>query len=158
DMDGARMDADGHRVWSSLGELEGALGEGPAALVVAGIPNARLAGEAAALELLESEELATAKELRGEIARRVQERPGGDAEAPWALADRRGYDAALAPSGPDGRLEARFRRRGAGLPAGVAPGEGPELPWSAYANDPLRATGKRLLPLELRRFLASELP
>jgi amino acid adenylation domain-containing protein/non-ribosomal peptide synthase protein (TIGR01720 family) len=155
--DGERTETDGHP-WASLGEVERLLGEGPAVLGVLGIPNGRLASEAVALELLESEEFETVEELREEIARRAREHPGVDPEDLWALADRLGYDADLAPSGPDGRFEALFRRRGAGVPAGVAPGEGPELPWSAWANDPLRAGQERRLVPELRRFLEAELP
>jgi Phosphopantetheine attachment site len=134
--------------------VERLLMDGPA--VVSGIPNARLAGEAAALEMLANGDFATVEELRAAVARRVHEQPGIDPEALWELADRLGYEADLAPSGADGLLEARFRRRG--LPGGIAPGEGPELPWSAYANDPLRASLERRLIPELRRALEDELP
>src|SRR4029077_11796758 len=114
--------------------------------------------EAAALELMASGEFSTVDELRAAVARRVDARPGADPEDLWALADRLGYEADLAPSGPDGLLEARFRGRGAGVPPGIVPGEGPELPWSAYATDPLRAGQERRLVPELRRFLEAELP
>jgi len=98
------------------------------------------------------------EELRAAIARRVDERPGVDPEDLWALADRLGYEADLAPSAADGLCAARFRRREAGVPPGIAPGEGRELPWSAYANDPLRAGRERRLVPELRRFLEAGLP
>ncbi|HEY3568483.1 MAG TPA: amino acid adenylation domain-containing protein [Thermoanaerobaculia bacterium] len=162
DADGHRADADGHRTWRSLAELARTLGGGPATVVVEGIPDARLAGEAAALELLKSGGFVTVEEMRAEIARRVRERPGVDPEALWTLAGRLGYEADLGPSGPDGCFTGRFRRRGVGLP-GVAPGVGRELPWSdlswsAWANDPLRAGQQRRLVPGLRRFLESELP
>jgi acyl carrier protein len=109
----------------------------------------------------------TVGELRAEIGRRVRALPAVDPEEVWSLADRLGYDADLtwsAGGGVDGRFDALLRRRGAGvlagIPAGVPPGEaGPaDLPWSAYANDPLRADQERRLAPELRRFLESELP
>ena len=152
--------------WDSLPALEQRLAdEHPAALAVSGIPNARLAGEAAALELLAGagREMETVEELRAGIAREVQDLPAVDPEDLWALADRLGYDADLiwsAGGGADGRFDALLRRRRAGIPAGVAPrtADLPDLPWSAYANDPLRADHERRLVPELRRFLESELP
>jgi amino acid adenylation domain-containing protein len=154
------------RAWDSLDGLkQRLLTERPAALTVPGIPNSRLAGEAAALDLLagDGREMETAGELRAEIGRRVRALPAVDPEEVWSLADRLGYDADLtwsAGGGVDGRFDALLRRRGAGIPAGVPPGEaGPaDLPWSAYANDPLRADQERRLAPELRRFLESELP
>ncbi|MEO6191376.1 MAG: amino acid adenylation domain-containing protein [Thermoanaerobaculia bacterium] len=161
------------RAWESLSGLERLLEERPAALAVSGIPNARLAGEVAALELLAGREMETAGELRDEIERRA--RAAGEAIDPedlWTLADRLGYDADLTGSvagGADGRFDATLRRRGAGVPAGVpagvlagiTPPRGggiEELPWTAYANDPLRADQARRLVPELRRALESELP
>ncbi len=148
-------------VWESLGGLERLLAERPAAVTVSGIPNSRLAGAAMALELLAGREMEMAGELRAEIERRAG--AAVDPEDLWVLADRLGYDADLtgsAAGGADGRFDAVLRRRGAGVPAGVSPGEagGEELPWSAYANDPLRADQARRLAPELRRFLESELP
>jgi hypothetical protein len=159
-------DEPGFRAWepsSSLSGLERLLEERPAALAVSGIPNSRLAGEVAALELLAGREMETAGELRGEIERRA--RAAGEAIDPedlWTLADRLGYDADLtwsAAGGADGRFDAILRRRGAGVPAGITPPQGIEdLPWTAYANDPLRADQARRLVPELRRALESELP
>ncbi|HTG35429.1 MAG TPA: amino acid adenylation domain-containing protein [Thermoanaerobaculia bacterium] len=154
----------GSRAWQSLSGLERLLEERPAALAVSGIPNSRLAGEVAVLELLAGREMETAGELRDEIERRVRE--AGEAIDPedlWTLADRSGYDADLTWSsagGADGRFDAILRRRGAGVPAGVTPWRGgiEDLPWTAYANDPLRADQARRLVPELRRALESELP
>ncbi|HEY4564596.1 MAG TPA: AMP-binding protein, partial [Thermoanaerobaculia bacterium] len=66
DTDGERMSMEVRQAWSSPGELERILGERPPVLSIAGIPNARLAGEAAALELMADElaTLATVEELR----------------------------------------------------------------------------------------------
>ena len=99
--------------------------------------------------------------------RRVRERQAVDPEDLGRLADRLGYDADLtwsAGGGLDGRFDALLRRRSAGVPANVPAAVPPpetgdaELPWSAYANDPLRAGQERRLVPELRRFLESELP
>jgi amino acid adenylation domain-containing protein len=154
--------------WESPGALERFLDGRPAALAVSGIPNSRLAGEVAALELLAGGELETAGELRAEIERRARAAVEAiDPEDLWALADRLGYDADLtwsAAGGADGRFDAILRRRGAGVPAGVPVGVTPreggieDLPWTAYANDPLRANQERRLVPELRRFVESAVP
>ncbi len=97
----------------------------PAALVVAGIPNARLAAEAAALEILAGgTPPATVADLRVEIDRRLSALAGDAASRPldpeslWRLAERLGYDLdlswPLASGGADGRLEAIFRRHDGG--------------------------------------------
>jgi amino acid adenylation domain-containing protein len=155
------------QAWESLASLERRLAARPAALAVAGIPNARLAGEAAALDLLHGEgrEMETVDELRAEIATRARAGAAVEPEDLWALADRLGYDADLTPSaggGVDGRFDAVLRRRGTAIPAGVDPRAAApaaeDLPWSAYANDPLRADHERRLAPELRRFLEAALP
>ncbi len=164
----AAGDAPHPQGWESLAALERLLAARPAALALAGCPNSRLVREAAALELLagDGREMETVEELRGEIDRRVQARPAVDPEDLWSLADRLGYDADLtwsAGGGVDGRFDAVLRRRGAGVLPGVAPGAAPgtgvpERPWSAYANDPLRADQERRLGPELRRTLEAALP
>ncbi|HEY0514542.1 MAG TPA: amino acid adenylation domain-containing protein [Thermoanaerobaculia bacterium] len=147
-----------------LGGLERLLAERPAAVAISGVPNARLAEEAAALELLAADEVRTVEELRAGIGRLVRAGESVDPEELWALADRLGYDADLTgpADGADGRFDALLRRRGAGIPAGVATaamaGETEDLPWSVYANDPLRVEQTRRLVPELRRFLEAELP
>ncbi|HEY0514543.1 MAG TPA: amino acid adenylation domain-containing protein [Thermoanaerobaculia bacterium] len=150
-------------VWESFSALERLLEERPAALAVSGIPNARLAGEAAALDLLGGRGMETVDELRGEIERRARSGAAVDPEALWALADRLGYDGDLTWSpggGVDGRFDAILRRRGARVPAGIVPASVAieDLPWSAWANDPLRADQERRLVPDLRRFLAAEMP
>ena len=155
------------QAWESLASLERRLAARPAALAVTGIPNARLAEEAAALDLLHGEgrEMETVDELRAEIAARAGAAAAVEPEDLWTLADRLGYDADLIPSaggGVDGRFDAVLRRRGAEVPAGVDPRAAAptaeDLPWSAYANDPLRADHERRLAPELRRFLEAALP
>jgi amino acid adenylation domain-containing protein/non-ribosomal peptide synthase protein (TIGR01720 family) len=148
----------------ALGAIAERLAGGLAdALAVSGIPNARLTGETVALELLASGEAEDVGALRAGVGRRAGELRAVDPEDLWALADRLGYDADLnwSPAGgADGRIDAVFRRRGAGIPPGVAAGPvvGEEPPWSAWANDPLHAGRERHLLPELRRFLAAELP
>jgi amino acid adenylation domain-containing protein len=158
----AGEDRDSH-AWESLADLERRLAERPGALSMAGIPNARLAGEAAALERLAAGEDGSVGELRAGIERDLQLRKALDPEELWTLADRLGYDADLTWSsvgGVDGRFDARLRRRGGGALPGVPPAASadPDLPWSIYANDPLRAEQERRLVPELRRFLEGELP
>jgi amino acid adenylation domain-containing protein len=148
---------------ASLAEVERRLAAGPTAVALAGIPNSRLAGEAAALDLLAGREMETVAEMREEIETRVRRHDWVNPEDLWVLADRLGYDADLtwsAAGGVDGRFDALLRRRGAAVEAGLAPrAEGAaEPPWSAYANDPLRADQERRLAPELRRFLEAELP
>jgi amino acid adenylation domain-containing protein len=149
--------------WSSFGDLERRLEERPAALRISGIPNSRLAGEVAALELLAAAAGGTVEELRTEAVRSARDHEAVDPEALWTLAERLGYDADLtwaAGGGADGRFDAVLRRHGAGVLPGLAPGEvdGTDLPWRSYANDPLRAGEERRLVPELRRFLESKLP
>jgi SAM-dependent methyltransferase len=149
--------------WESAGALERRMAALPAGVAVTGIPNARLAAEAAALDLLGGREMETVAEMREEIGRRAGGGEWVDPEDLWALADRLGYDADLTGSpggGVDGRFDAVLRRRGAGIAPGALPLEegAAELPWIAYANDPLRADRARRLAPELRRFLASALP
>ncbi|MEO6194632.1 MAG: amino acid adenylation domain-containing protein, partial [Thermoanaerobaculia bacterium] len=140
--------------------IESLLDGKPGALELSGLANARLATEAAALDLLagSGEGAATTAELRREITARIA--PGIDPEALWMLGDLHGYDVELRVDAADPfRFGAVLRRRGS-VPAGVpaAMPEAPGLPWSAFANDPLAAKQARRLALELRRFLQGELP
>jgi amino acid adenylation domain-containing protein len=121
----------------SLEELERRLPEA-GALAVRGIPNARLAAEAVALELLaggarDVEDVETVGELRAEIARRLAARAAHPSSRPvdpeelWALADRLGYQAELtwsAAGGVDGRFDACFRRPAAAGAGAAAAGGG----------------------------------
>ncbi|HVR08480.1 MAG TPA: condensation domain-containing protein, partial [Thermoanaerobaculia bacterium] len=102
----------------------------PASLAVAGIPNARLAAAAAAVELLAGPgpEMETVAELRAELQRRLagldvdpSTRPV-DPETLWELAERLGYEAVLTWSragGAEARMDAHFRPRAAAAAAGA---------------------------------------
>jgi len=109
---------------------EGLAPEVAGELRLTGLLNARLTEEAAALALLASEtELETVEELRRALSDLTDRSDRSDRSDPTDLTRR-----------------------------GAAPGPGLDLPWSAYANDPLRAGAARRLVPELRRFLEAELP
>ncbi|MFL6199189.1 MAG: amino acid adenylation domain-containing protein [Thermoanaerobaculia bacterium] len=118
-------------------------GEAPETLILSGLPNARLA-EAGVHELL------------------GRDAPGSaiDPEDLWLLGDRLGYDVELTldPADPF-RFGALLRKRGSAAPfPAIDLPETADLPWSAFANDPLAAKTARRLAPELRRFLQAELP
>jgi amino acid adenylation domain-containing protein len=140
-----------------LAEIEPFLASSPDGLAVAGLPNARLSTEAAALELLSGAEIDTVEELRQAVSERAAS--GVDPEAVAALGERLGYEVELTvdPTSPF-RFGAVFRRPGAALPEPGPLPEAPDLPWSAFANDPLGVKLARRLAPELRRFLQTELP
>ncbi len=129
----------------------------PEALRLSGIPNARQVTEAAALDLLASEgqDAETVAELRSLIAERAARETGVDPEALAELAERLGYVADLSPSGL-GRFDAVLRRPEIVIATPPVPAD--DLPWSAFANDPLRGRLARRRVPELRRFLQAELP
>ena len=144
-----------------LAAVERLLADRPETLEVAGLANARLAGEAAALDLLAGDAggVATAGDLRRAVAERAV--PGIDPEDLALLGERLGYEVSLTldPAAPF-HFGAVFSRRGAegmGVASAVLP-EVPDLPWSALANDPQAGKLARRLVPELRRFLAEELP
>ena len=143
----------------TLAELERLLAEGPDALDVHGVPNARVWREIEALARLSREPRpATVAELRaildGDAA------PAVDPETLWTLAP--DYDVAVtwSSSGPHA-FDARFRRRGAAAPVGPhskRARHAPVKPWESYARGPeRRATGTELVP-DLRARLKQTLP
>jgi amino acid adenylation domain-containing protein len=152
---------DGQDRGLTLAGVERLLAGEPGALELTGLANARLATEAAALDLLAEAgaEVATLAGLRREIAARIT--PGIDPEALWELGDRHGFDVELrVDAASPFRFDASLRRRGsapASIPVGTVP-EVSDLPWSAFGNDPLGAKHARRLTSELRRFLRAELP
>jgi amino acid adenylation domain-containing protein len=164
--------------WRAGGLTLAALGERlavgtEAALVVAGIPDRRLAGEAAALALLADPgpETETVGQLRRAVAERVEREPGVDPEELARLAALHGCAVELVASGPASEGGLRFTallsrpRSGAVPPASgmtfpsapAGPREAP-LPWRAYTSDPLRGKLARELVPELRRAVKAQLP
>ncbi|HVR09656.1 MAG TPA: amino acid adenylation domain-containing protein, partial [Thermoanaerobaculia bacterium] len=151
----------------TLPALAARLAAGPAGLVLTGIPDRRLAGETAALDLLADPgpETATAGQLRQAVAERAAREPGVDPEEIWQLGARHGYVVELVAAGPAAvgglRFTAVLRRPGeeVTLPAAAPPDDAAlSLSPSAHANDPLRGKLARELVPELRRLVKAELP
>jgi amino acid adenylation domain-containing protein/non-ribosomal peptide synthase protein (TIGR01720 family) len=133
-------------------------------LGIANIPNARLAGEIKARELLANRDgLETAIEIRN--ASRTSGRMGVDPESIYALANETSREAQLHWAGPgaDDCFHALFRQPGV---AATETAEGPLFPlakdrlkhWSAYANNPQKGIHVQWLASELREFLLTKLP
>jgi len=146
-----------------LPAIERLLAAGPEALTLTDLPNARLAIEAAALDVLNRREdgIETTGALRQALTR--QSLPGIDPEDLWVLAEKHGYDVTLEVD-PAAPFHFGAVLRLAALPplslieGGLGIPTVPDLPWSAYANDPLAGKVARLLIPELREFLQEELP
>jgi amino acid adenylation domain-containing protein/non-ribosomal peptide synthase protein (TIGR01720 family) len=134
----------------------------PALLGIAGVHNARLAPDIAALALLDAADgPATAGELRESL-----HAPGDasvDPEALWALGDELAYTVAISGSGAPGCFDAVLQRRALADHAAAtlsahraAPPD--DQPLRAYANDPLHEKlTSRLVPA-LRGHLKEKVP
>ncbi len=130
--------------------------EQPASLGVRGIPNARLAAETRAVELLRSDMGgATVDDLLAAV-RAV--RGGVEPEDLWALGKDLPYTVELGwrEGTADGAYQAVFRHRDE--PAGERTEPVPEGEPSAYTNQPVKEQAGRQLAAELRRFLSERLP
>jgi natural product biosynthesis luciferase-like monooxygenase protein len=142
----------------SLAELERLLAEGPDALEVHGVPNARVWRDIEALTRLAREPRpATVAELRA-----ILDADTGapvDPEALWTLAPDYDVHVTWSSSGPHA-FDARFRRRGAATSArrrsdGPRP---PAKPWDHYARGPERRAAAGDLVPDLRARLKQTLP
>jgi len=145
----------------TLAELGKKLATRPRGFWVRGVPNARLSSTVAALEWLTGE---TGPETVQEYRDTVEAAPGVEPEALWSLAAANGYELELgyAHDGAIGRCDARFIARGAVRSPGMVrwaqePIATPK-PWSAYANQPLKAKLVRELTPRLRTYLKETLP
>ena len=151
----------------SVSELEGMLEEGEAeAIIVSGVPNARVLSEMKALELLRSEGgPETVRELR-ELADDVVE--GVDPEQIWRMSEERGYTAGISRADAAGSYEVVMRRGklawwevGKGLREGEGEarrsGKGRGV-YKRYSNNPLQGIFARKLVPELRGYLKERLP
>ncbi|HVR96227.1 MAG TPA: methyltransferase domain-containing protein, partial [Thermoanaerobaculia bacterium] len=130
--------------------------EQPAALGVRGIPNARLAAEVRAVELLRSDKGgATVDDLLAAV-RGV--RGGIEPEDLWALGKYLPYTVELGWRGAaaDGAYQAVFRHRDKAAGEGTEPV--PEEEPFVHTNQPVKEQAGRQLAAELRRFLSSRLP
>ena len=134
----------------------------PRELALSDVPNARLAQERSADELLRSAERPRALgELRMSLTSAAQD--GVDPEELCALAARLGYDARLSwlKHGADGAFDVVLRRAEPGAQRPILPHRGE---WSGarsfaeYANSPARAQASYALPAQLRSALQEKLP
>lgn len=146
----------------SAAELEAALRERRwYAVRLSGIPNARLAEEAAAHMLIEtSDEHLEASALR----RRLNELQlnAVDPERIWELGQAYGYDVTVSWCAQDspGCLEVQLldRTRSDQIPQAMSLTADVVKPWSAYANDPLENGFRQQLIPQLREYLKERLP
>jgi amino acid adenylation domain-containing protein/non-ribosomal peptide synthase protein (TIGR01720 family) len=138
--------------------------DAPATLGLFGVPNARLAGDLRALELLAgAEPPATVGELRQALAAGDQD-AGVDPEELWALGDELAYAVEISWSGdgPAGSYDVVFQHARLAHAGCVAVGRHAAAldhkPWGAYANNPLQEKlARRLIPA-LRTYLKEKLP
>lgn len=143
--------------------------ERPPSLGLRRVPNARLASEVAAVDLLDSHDpqLATLADLQAALAR--VRLPGIDPEELWALERSYPYTIEVTWSagaqGADGTFDVILRHREradadaeARAEASVDRAAEPELPLAGLTNCPLRLTVERRLETELRRHLESRGP
>jgi acyl carrier protein len=123
------------------------------------IPDARVAREVAAKRLIESSDDTMAA---GAIRRRVSEQriDAVDPEHLWSLAESHGFDVTAAP-GVAGCFDLLVVERGQTAreeTAAPAPQSSTQLPWSAYANDPLESAFRQQLIRKLRDYLRGVVP
>jgi len=133
----------------------------PKGLWVRGVPNARHTTTVMALDWLTGDEgPETVQEFRDTGVAAAAVEP----EALWSLAEANGYELELgyAQDGAIGRCDARFIERGAVRSPGTVRWAQEKIatpkPWSAYANQPLKAKLVRELTPRLRTHLKETLP
>ena len=152
--------------WAEVGSVA-ALAEAlkkrrPAALVVRGVPNARVQEAVEAVAWLRARVgVATVGEWRAQRAQPTER--GVEPEAIWELEAVTGYEAHLGWSdvGGEGRFDALLRQRnGRSSPvaAGWQRGRRATLPPSQLTNDPQRSEGAHRLVSALREYLRERLP
>jgi len=148
---------DGRTGWTAEGLRHHLEAERPEAVLLQGVPNARLAEDLAALELVRSGSLATAGEVREALQRNPPE-PGIEPADLWELGRGLGYEVEIrwSAAGPD-LLDVCFRRPGTGWPetpdARAASGA-----WGRFTNNPARGLLAEDLVPRLRAHLAERLP
>lgn len=131
----------------------------PAALVVRGVPNARVEEALEGLRWLTRRVTATVgdwRELKTQSARR-----GVDPEAIWSLEQTTGYEAHLGWSGEEGRFDVYLRPRNSATKPVAADWQRigyVDRPLGHYTNDPQwRDASEGLIP-RLRNYLRERLP
>ena len=139
--------------------------QGSSAVIVRGIPNARLVADVMGMELLSSGVFATVAELR-EALQRMPPVPAIDPVEVWDLARESGWEVEIGWSEQGlERMDACFCRPGSARPAmwvepSVARGSGGGS-LRRYGNDPASAQVRELAPElvpQLRTFAAERLP
>nr|WP_307793489.1 non-ribosomal peptide synthetase [Amycolatopsis sp. MtRt-6] len=142
--------------FGDLGAVERFLAaETPARLRVTAIPDARLAGELAAVRALDTGDAEAALAA-------LDRRDGVDPEALYALGERAGYRVAITPAADGGELEAVFMRPNVALGRS---GEGPAYrpvrqtgTPASYANNPAARRETGALVASLRAHVRDRLP
>jgi len=134
----------------------------PQFVLVAGVPNARIATEVTVLETLHSE---TGPETVGELRSALQSEEiapaAKDPEEFWALADNSDYTVAVtwSKAGTIGEYDVLIRRHD--VPRVQIPEQAAKATttdWQSYANRPVRETIWPSLAPDLRRYLQGRLP
>jgi amino acid adenylation domain-containing protein len=143
-------------------ELEVALAERRwCAVRLQSIPNARLAREVAAQELIEtSDERLEVGVIRHQLQEMQLEEI--DPERIWELSEVHGYDVHVSwgTQGSQGRFEVQLldRTRADQVPRVLLPPPDDVQPWGAYGNDPVEHSVKQQLIPQLREYLKERLP
>lgn len=134
--------------------------DAPALLGVTGVPNARIAGEAAALGTLNSDRCpANAGEVKRMLASAAEQ--SVEPEEIWALERELPYTAEIRWSAnpEDGTMDVLFRKKGSENAAIKFPGEArAPRPLESYATNPLRSRMLANLVPDLRKWLGDRLP
>lgn len=148
--------------WASpdagLAALRRMLSAGPTPLGVRDIPNARTLGHARLLEWLNhASDASTAAQLREQLA---GVNAGVEPEDLAALGRELGYmvEWSWLRSDAEGRFDALFARDDSTSYVSFPDPTPLTSAWSAFANNPARDSGNRNLTLELRDYLARQLP
>jgi amino acid adenylation domain-containing protein/non-ribosomal peptide synthase protein (TIGR01720 family) len=136
----------------------------PEILGIKNIPNASVAADVRALELVKGERrLSTIEELR-RACEQLDYTAMARAEELWTLGEKMAYevDVCWSEGKADGSLDCLFRRRAASQAnirdaVAVFP-ENPGLPLETYANNPLKTKLARRIVPELRAHLKQKLP
>ncbi|NIR53074.1 methyltransferase domain-containing protein [candidate division KSB1 bacterium] len=137
----------------------------PEFLGIKGVPNARLAADMEAVELLaNSDGPETVGQLR-ETLSQLSSNGFVDPEELWAIGDELPYDVYVTWSGysSDGMYDVQFVQKTLDdsspklAPAFFDEGVSPK-PWNNYANNPLQSVYARQLVPELRTYLQKKLP
>ena len=130
----------------------------PASRLRTAVPNARVAREVRALELLRSAPAdATIDALRAELGRSIEAGVDPDDEGYPAECLAPAIEVDWSAGRPDGSFDVVVRV-GAAQASERQQGAAAPVDWSLYANEPLRAASTGNLGPELRRFLAGKLP